>query len=632
MQSSYNKNHKKTYFMIISLFAIIFAVAAGIFLFGFHGIRSGDFYRKPIPENSYNICLSSNDILTQDFVSDTTSMRGVSLYPIVDEGISGSLFITVTDMTDNSISIADSSVFLSEIESSEWNFIPARCRLKSGHVYELSYRLSEDATSDIWLVMYGQDQQNLFNPYIQCETSNLNGEPIDGCIFQVLHIMHPTGFKFNALLFILLILATIALLSFTAAKLGIFDFEQTAFNSGLLSASEKFRSFFYKYVHHICMAATILVAIIIRLSLIKLESGDYTGFLLPWVEHYRLLGVKDGLAMLPGNYYVPYNLLLAISSVLPFEPYWSIAFYAFIGDAVIAIFGSKLVKLILEETGLIQEKYIETITYITGMLLLVFPPIFFDSAAWKQADTIYIGFLIASVYYVGKNRYFCAFVFWGVSFIFKLQAMFLLPLFIILWFCKNFKLRYFLIPPAFYILAGLPAIFCGAEPGHIYQRYFEQSQENPVMTVMFPNVYALGINDYEWLSLPAILFTFFCFVLLFLICIKHKEMFSRIDLIAKLTTLTFWICIMFLPKMHQRYGLFVTILLLIIFLSNPKNRKSAIIALMVTIVEILEYTGYLFPGDDGVTLMIQSIINITAFVLFIQDFLDSMKYISTTTE
>ena len=49
-------------------------------------------------------------------------------------------------------------------------------------------------------------------------------------------------------------------------------------------------------------------------------SADYNNFIVPWVNKYRELGIVNGLATKVGDYYVPYNVLLAIIAQLPCEP------------------------------------------------------------------------------------------------------------------------------------------------------------------------------------------------------------------------------------------------------------------------------------------------------------------------
>ncbi len=65
---------------------------------------------------------------------------------------------------------------------------------------------------------------------------------------------------------------------------------------------------------------------------------------------------------------------------------------------------------------------------IMGMAaLLLCPTVILDGAYWCQCDIIYTTFLLFALYYFFKDNSRLCLIFVGISFAFKLQALFLVP-------------------------------------------------------------------------------------------------------------------------------------------------------------------------------------------------------------
>ena len=72
------------------------------------------------------------------------------------------------------------------------------------------------------------------------------------------------------------------------------------------------------------------------------------------------------------------------------------------------------------------------IRWIGTITFLFMPVIIAGSAMWGQADIFYIAFLVWMVYFLVKGNNFWATVCLGVAFSFRLQAMIVAPLFLVL--------------------------------------------------------------------------------------------------------------------------------------------------------------------------------------------------------
>ena len=188
----------------------------------------------------------------------------------------------------------------------------------------------------------------------------------------------------------------------------------------------------------IAIFAIVAIAILIRIKLIPETtlSPDYESYYLPWVEAYRQYGFFGGLSKDIGDYYVPYNVMYAICSLFPCEPYIPIAVFSMIAEFVSAIFIRKILLLLLEERGVAPERAGLLASFASALTLLL-PFVVWNGALWKQCDAIYVVFLVIALYYLLKDNNRFAFVFLAIAFGFKLQAIFFVPLFLVLYFAKK---------------------------------------------------------------------------------------------------------------------------------------------------------------------------------------------------
>ncbi len=69
---------------------------------------------------------------------------------------------------------------------------------------------------------------------------------------------------------------------------------------------------------------------------------------------------------------------------------------------------------------------------------LLAPVMILNSSFWGQADSIYTAALLACLYFLLLRRNWLAFLSFGIAFAFKLQAIFLAPLLVILWFKQTY--------------------------------------------------------------------------------------------------------------------------------------------------------------------------------------------------
>ncbi len=361
-----------------------------------------------------------------------------------------------------------------------------------------------------------------------------------------------------------------------------------------------------KYLFWIVLGLFIIAAFIIRLKLAPNTelSPDYDSYYREWVEFYRANGIVKGLENAPGDYYVPFNVIYALCSLLPVEPWVPLSMIPFVCELVSAFFIYKIFFLL---TG---KK--ETSLFIGGVTLFL-PFVVFNGALWKQVDAVYTCFLIISLYELLRQRYRAAFIWYAVSFAFKLQSIIFLPVLVILYLTDGFLsetneassgkkklsiINFFWIPVV-YLIAGLPEVLAGHGLRATYFAYLGQTgelqSEGYGMVSYFPNIYNWGLDPYdEILTVPAVLTLLVVLAVLALFCYRKKESLDR-NTVLYLAIFLAWTCLMLLPGMHERYD-YAMLLLLTPF--AVMIRKKLIVPMVVAnLCSVATYSITLFRSE-----------------------------------
>ncbi len=97
-----------------------------------------------------------------------------------------------------------------------------------------------------------------------------------------------------------------------------------------------------------------------------------------------------------------------------------------------------------------------------------------NSAAWGQSDAIYTAFCLGSLYFLLKERPGWASVFFGLAISFKLQAIFFLPVLLIVLLRRKWAMKYLLLIPAVFLLMLAPAFLAGRDAWSLLTIYVGQ--------------------------------------------------------------------------------------------------------------------------------------------------------------
>lgn len=208
------------------------------------------------------------------------------------------------------------------------------------------------------------------------------------------------------------------------------------------------------------------LALVLRASLLDFESGDYLTFLEPWTQFFRDNGGFAALSFPLGNYNPPYMYFLALFSYFDISELYLIKLLSVLFDVLLAWACMKLL-------GLYTGSRARRLGVFLAVLYL--PTVVINGAYWAQCDSIYTFFGVFALYLGLRGRGCACMVSLAASLAFKLQAVFIIPVFFILLLAKKIRWRELFVFPAAYIVFMLPAVLAGRPFAEVMTLYFSQA-------------------------------------------------------------------------------------------------------------------------------------------------------------
>ena len=259
------------------------------------------------------------------------------------------------------------------------------------------------------------------------------------------------------------------------------------------------------------------------------ETLDYQNFLHPWCEFFRRSGGFKALATPVGNYNIPYLYFLALFSYLPIRDLYLIKLLSVLFDVLL---GWSCAMLTGRVTG---SRTRQLACYFTVLFL---PTVFLNGAVWGQCDGVYVALAVLGIWLAMDERPVWSMICLTLSFGFKLQAVFVMPLWAV-----------------FLMLLVLPAVLLGRPFLDTVTLYFSQTGSiGSGLNYNSPSIFAVfwQISDPEPASTVAIAAAFVYVVNLLAVAWVNRRRLTDRAVIA--LALLFAIGIPFLlPHMHDRY-------------------------------------------------------------------------------
>ncbi len=346
-------------------------------------------------------------------------------------------------------------------------------------------------------------------------------------------------------------------------------------------------SWLVRHENLIILGLGILLAVLLRLALSPLETLDFVDFTGRWLTFIRENGGFRALQFDFANYTPPYLYLLVISLTLfGWTPdVLAVKLVAIVFDFVVAW----LVYL------LVRRRYPTGSVPLFAFMVVIFAPtVFLNSAFWGQADVIYTSGLLATLYFIMVRRERATFVAFGLALAFKLQALFMAPILLILWLRGRVAWRSFLWIPAVYVLCMIPAWLAGRPLSELLLIYALQADFYPVLTMNAANVFQWLPEDQYDLLFPAGLIWSLAAVLLFVSAVYKSRIRLTDGVLLQLTTFSAVLMPYVLPKMHDRYFFLADVLAIVYAFYYP---RYFFLPVLVGLFSLFSYGPFLFGRE-----------------------------------
>jgi Gpi18-like mannosyltransferase len=327
----------------------------------------------------------------------------------------------------------------------------------------------------------------------------------------------------------------------------------------------------------------IVLGIILKFILAPVKTGDYVGFLNPWIIFIKTHGYASSLKYNFYDYTPSYIYVLIIIAKTGLNPLYLIKFISILFEYLAAFFVGKIVNL----------KYHSTkIFFISFAVLPLLPTVILNSSYLSQCDSIYASFILGSIYFILKNKQILSVIFLGLAFAFKMQTVFILPLFFVFMLRGKINWYYFFIIPLIFILSILPPWFYGRELTGLLKVYLNQTDHYRLLTLNFPNLYIWIDNDfYEPVKTAGIVATIIITLLSGFWLSKKKYVLS-FEMYIKLAFLSSIFIPFILPGMHERYMYLGDLLGVLYYLVLRKNIHLPISILLVSFYSYIRCSRY----------------------------------------
>lgn len=291
------------------------------------------------------------------------------------------------------------------------------------------------------------------------------------------------------------------------------------------------------------LCALCAAAMLARVSFIERSAGDYEYYLADWLQKLSAGSFADGMRQNIGEYNVLYQYILFIITRLPVPPLYAVKAVSFIGDAFLAGAAASL-----------AEKDGKPSMAAFGAMLLL-PTVVLNGGMFAQCDSLYAACALWGLALALREKPARAAVCFALSLAFKLQAVFILPIVVVLWADRKLRLSDVLVFLGTLVLTALPALLGGKSIGALLSIYTAQTGLYMGLTYNAPSFFALmnttGLDVYAYGHFGMALAFGVC-ALLVSAGVKRAGRMTRAGYLCLALLLPLAI-VFFLPRMHERY-------------------------------------------------------------------------------
>ncbi|MEG2718159.1 MAG: glycosyltransferase 87 family protein [Clostridia bacterium] len=362
----------------------------------------------------------------------------------------------------------------------------------------------------------------------------------------------------------------------------------------MMKWEEKLRAWLMKHVLWFGAAAVLLLGLFLRYTYLPLLVADVEFLNAPWFDAIKAGGMAAVLEPSLQYNYSPLHLYLwTLATLLPWDTYTVLKLVSIAMEMLLCAACVVLLRTLLPK----QNKKLGSFVGFT--LLWLNPVLLWNAAGWGQADASFALFCVLALWLLLKEKPAWALAALGVALAWKLQAIFLLPLFMMAYFCgkKRFSALWFLLVPGILVLSGVPMMLIGESPLFAVQVYLGQTDLYSQITYNYPNIYALmgeAIGS-KTMILGMFSRTGMALCIAALGGMAVWLITKKVTLQSRATVLLgAWCvlcCVFFLPRMHERYGIVGELLLLCwaVCLWKPRGFVYVLLGMLPVLSAYAEY-------------------------------------------
>ena len=334
--------------------------------------------------------------------------------------------------------------------------------------------------------------------------------------------------------------------------------------------------------HRWLAAAGILTALAVRVPFLDYVSGDVRMWIGDWYTFIVSHGYFSAFEHEFSNHNVPYLYLMALVAVVwpDLGGLYTIKLIPMAFEFVLAFFVGKCVSVRYPDS--------KTIPVAAGVVTLLAPTVVANGAQWGQTDAIYTSCLVACVYFLLRGRQAWAFLAYGFAFAFKLQSVFLLPLFLWLLLKRAVDWRYFLLSPLVWLVTLIPAWLHGRPFLDLATIYVRQGGQDKWLVSQAASIYEW--MPWDWYVWRPWFLAFAAGVLLAVtLALARTKAPITPERIVLLATFSLLLVPYVTPNMHDRYFFAGEILAIVFAFFWPRFWYVPVLAVLATYNNYLEY-------------------------------------------
>ncbi|MEG1194709.1 MAG: glycosyltransferase 87 family protein [Clostridia bacterium] len=362
----------------------------------------------------------------------------------------------------------------------------------------------------------------------------------------------------------------------------------------MMKWEEKLRAWLMEHVLWFGAAAVLLLGLFLRYTYLPLLAADLEFMNASWFDAIKAGGMAAVLEPSLQYTYSPLHLYLwTLATLLPWDTYTVLKLVSIAMEMLLCAACVVLLRTLLPK----QNKKLGSFVGFT--LLWLNPVLLWNAAGWGQTDASFALFCVLALWLLLKEKPAWALAALGVALAWKLQAIFLLPLFMMAYFCgkKRFSALWFLLVPGILVLSGVPMMLIGESPLFAVQVYLGQTDLYSQITYNYPNIYALmgeAIGS-KTMILGMFSRTGMALCIAALGGMAVWLITKKVTLQSRATVLLgAWCvlcCVFFLPRMHERYGIVGELLLLCwaVCLWKPRGFVYVLLGMLPVLSAYAEY-------------------------------------------